>query len=520
MLQELRGQGVELWAEGGSLRYRGPRDAIAPALEDLKAHKPDILRLLTQLVDTPETVELCLAWFESVPRVALDIETYSDPPGFAAHYTLGKVRLITFAHAGVVRSVDAEAVGTEAVRLMLETIASKPVYLHNAIFDLPRLYKLTGVLLSENVRDTLIASRVARAGEWEKKNGKIRKKSHGLEDVLVRELGTTILKDKRLKWSGEITETHLEYAADDVVHLEELHKALTKVLAKNSVLDRYEAIRATLPMFVEATAKGVPINQQRLEELIRDSEEEERLLKEVERLAPEHPDGDFWRWRNKNKPDTLDGYGNRIGRNGALRALSLLGVDLPNLETDGSLVQHRDDHEIVPVLRAYYKAAQEHSHYRKWPAEFVEGGRIFPQPKVAGAVTGRVLYADPNVQGVNKRSPDKEDASEYRKVMVAPPGWSIVAGDFAQQELRIAAYFSQDQAMLNAFEGDFYTRTAEKMTGRTITDKKDPARAAAKRATLGFLYGLGIPKYLDKLFKDTGIRLSEDEGERDREAFR
>ena len=284
----------------------------------------------------------------------------------------------------------------------------------------------------------------------------------------------------------------------------------------HNVLDRYEAVRATLPTFLRAAVHGVPVDTERFGELIKASAaEEERLLAEVQKLAPEHPDGGQWVWKNKNKPDKEDRYGNRIGRNGALRALSLLGADLPNLETDGTLVEYRDAHPLVPVLRDYYKAANEHSHYRKWPAEFIEGGRIYPQPKVAGAVTGRVLYSDPNIQGIEKRKTMK-----YREVIKAPPGRAIVSGDFAQQELRIAAHFSQDPEMLDAFEGDFYTRTAEKMTGRPLTSKKDPARAAAKRATLGFLYGLGIEKYRNNVFKDTGIKLSEAEANRDREAFR
>jgi DNA polymerase I len=518
LLRSLRDQGVELWSEDGSLRYRGPKNVITPALEELKAHKPDVLRLLAQLVDTPGTAELCLAWLESVPRVALDIETYSTPAGFAAHFTLGKARLITFAHAGTVRSVDVESVEPTTVRRMLETIAHKPLYLHNATFDLPRLHRLTGVLLADNVYDTLIASKIARAGEWEKNSkGKIVKKLHGLDALLKRELDVAISKDKRLKWAGEITEAHLFYAADDVIYLEDLHEALVCVLKEHSILDRYEAIRAVLPVFIEAAAQGVPVNTERLEELIRTAAaEEQRLLAEVNRLAPEHPDGGQWVWKNKNKPTAEDKHGNRIGRNGALRALSLLGVDLPNLQTDSTLVRRRDDHPLVTVLRDYYKAADEHSHYHKWPAEFIEGGRLFSQPKVAGAVTGRVLYTDPNIQGIQKRKTTK-----YREVIEAPPGWSIVAGDFAQQELRIAAYFSQDEAMLDAFsQGDFYTRTAEKMTGRAITDKKDPARAAAKRATLGFLYGLGIPKYRENVFKDTRMSLSKTQASKDREVFR
>jgi DNA polymerase-1 len=102
------------------------------------------------------------------------------------------------------------------------------------------------------------------------------------------------------------------------------------------------------------------------------------------------------------------------------------------------------------------------------------------------------------------------------------PERCIVAGDFAQQELRIAAHFSQDENMVSTFAAgeDIYLKTASKMVGHQITDKEHPARDGAKRATLGFLYGLGIEKYRENTYKDYGIKLSEAEANRDREAFR
>ncbi len=51
-------------------------------------------------------------------------------------------------------------------------------------------------------------------------------------------------------------------------------------------------------------------------------------------------------------------------------------------------------------------------------------------------------------------------------------------------------------------------------------DKDHPARQAAKRATLGFLYGLGTEKYRQNVYKDTGERLTRSQANKDREAFR
>jgi 3'-5' exonuclease/TubC N-terminal docking domain len=364
LVRDLRARGVDLWAaDGSSLRYRGPKEVLEPALADLKARRPDVLRLLTQLVATQEAAELCLDWLRSVPQVALDIETYATPEKYRGLYTLGRPRLLSFAHGTTVRSVDIAAVDLGIVKQMLEAIVEKTKFLHHATFDLPRLYRLTGILLTDNIHDTMIASKTARAGEWTDWG---KPKEHSLDDVIERELGVKIPKDRKMKWSADLTEAHLEYAADDVIYLENLHEVLRKVLVDHSVLDRYEAVRATLPTFLRAAVRGVPVDTRRLEELIAASAaEEDRLLAEVRTFEPDHPDDGQWVWKNKNKKDKVDRWGNRIGRNGALRALSLLGVDLPNLETDSTLVDYREDHLLVPVLRDYYKAADEHSHYQK-----------------------------------------------------------------------------------------------------------------------------------------------------------
>src|SRR5215211_3159127 len=181
-----------------------------------------------------------------------------------------------------------------------------------------------------------------------------------------------------------------------------------------------------------------------------------------------------------------------------------------------TLLDHREDHELVRTLYLYRKKANTLSRYSRWILDFYEDGRMYPQPKVAAAVTGRVLYSDPNAQGI-----DKKKTEEFRRCVKAEDGRAIVKGDFAQQELRIAAYYSKDKNMLDAFAKgeDIYLKTAAKLVGKPV-GKDHPARQAAKRATLGFLYGLGTEKYRQNVYKDTGERLSASQAKKDREAFR
>jgi ribonuclease D len=167
---------------------------------------------------------------KSAPEMALDIETYGKLKRDGLLYTRGKVRLIQLHYGGETWLIDCDFMEDGLVITILEELHDKPKYLHNSLFDIPRLYRRFGVLLDGYIHDTMLASRVARAGEWERNKGKVIQKSHGLEDCLERELGIEIPKDRKLKWGGTLQEEHLQYATDDVAHLKELYEALQELL--------------------------------------------------------------------------------------------------------------------------------------------------------------------------------------------------------------------------------------------------------------------------------------------------
>src|SRR5215208_2742784 len=480
--------------------------------EEEETHRAGLAKAFPAYVYTEERARAVLEWAKQMPELALDIETYGRLKRDGLLYTQCQVRLLQLHHGGASWFIDCNHVPDEITTEILLAIKDKPKYFHNALFDIPRLNRRFGVLLDQNIHDTLIASRVARAGEWERKKGRIAQISHSLDDVLAREIGVEIPKDTCLKWGGLITEEHLSYAGDDIRHLKALHTALQGVLDKNGVKDRYDAVSARLPDFIGAAVRGVPLDAERLQRILDslESEMEDRRA-ELEDLAPEHPEGEAWVWGNTSKEITSHGK----GRNGALRTLSLVGVEISDLQ-DQTLLDHRESHELVRVLYDYRKKANTLARYRKWIPDFYDAktARLYPQPKVAAAVTGRVLYSDPNAQGIDKKKTD-----EFRRCVRAPEGRTIVKGDFAQQELRVAAYYSKDRAMLEAFTNgeDIYLRTAAKLVGE---ERAVEARPAAKRATLGFLYGLGVDKYRTNVYKDTGESLSGEQAVKDRQAFR
>jgi hypothetical protein len=104
------------------------------------------------------------------------------------------------------------------------------------------------------------------------------------------------------------------------------------------------------------------------------------------------------------------------------------------------------------------------------------------------ARTFRLRSADPNLQNLKKEDDDPNLADEdndgmwARTCWVAPEGYSIVALDYGQIELRVAALLSGDEGMIAAFNSgkDFHTVRASEMFSTPAEAVTKEQRRAAK----------------------------------------
>jgi len=110
--------------------------------------------------------------------------------------------------------------------------------------------------------------------------------------------------------------------------------------------------------------------------------------------------------------------------------------------------------------------------------------------------TGRFSSSDPNLQqivhhGDVKRPYVAEWGHRVRQGFIAPPGFKLIAADFAQQEPRIAASWSRDAKLLDDLHhGDVYCTAASVVFGRPITKARDPEeRQIGKRMFMKYLNG-------------------------------
>jgi len=183
-----------------------------------------------------------------------------------------------------------------------------------------------------------------------------------------------------------------------------------------------------------------------------------------------------------------------------LAALARTGVVLTTTR-ESALRDHRG-HPAVDALLAYRQVAKMTSNFGgDWAARVRNPGtgRVHADwRQIVGA--GRIACSEPNLTQIPKDP-------EYRACFGGEDGRALVVADYSQQELRILAAVSRDDALTEVFrrEGDLHRTTAAMAFHVAEDDVTPEQRAAAKALNFGLMYGMGAPGFA----RSTGMSLAE-----------
>lgn len=154
------------------------------------------------------------------------------------------------------------------------------------------------------------------------------------------------------------------------------------------------------------------------------------------------------------------------------------------------LEQLAPDHEIVAAVLQYRELSKLKGTYADaMPALIRKDGRIHTSLHQTVAATGRLSSSSPNLQNIPIRT---SVGREIRRAFVAPPGWTLLACDYSQIELRLFAHVSEDAELCTAFESgeDIHKYTAGRIYGIDPKDVTGDMRRAAKTVNYAVLYGI------------------------------
>jgi len=159
--------------------------------------------------------------------------------------------------------------------------------------------------------------------------------------------------------------------------------------------------------------------------------------------------------------------------------------------------------EVLKVLKHHHPLPEhilEYRHLAKLKNTYIDAfpnhvhpktGRVHTSLNQTIAATGRLSSTNPNFQNIPIRT---EIGREIRKAFcVQNPDHMMLSADYSQIELRIMADFSQEPALIEAFNNgtDIHTRTAALVFSVDESEVTADQRRTAKVVNFGIMYGAG-----------------------------
>lgn len=213
--------------------------------------------------------------------------------------------------------------------------------------------------------------------------------------------------------------------------------------------------------------RGIPVDTQYCEQAITYHEDlRDRALQEFREAT-----GDEFVDSNKSIAKYIPEQYAGVSKKGnpSYDRLNLRNCPLPIAKTIDTIREHNH------VLKNFY------GNILKYQVD----GVVHPRVNRASTVTGRLSYADPNLQNFPKDEDWQGKKHLVRKAIVPPEGFELVAVDFDQQEFRVLLDYAGETKLIEQINAgaDVHQATAD-LVG---VDRK-PAKAIG----FGLLYGLGL----------------------------
>lgn len=174
---------------------------------------------------------------------------------------------------------------------------------------------------------------------------------------------------------------------------------------------------------------------------------------------------------------------------------------------EDELQKMADQHPIIEDVLLYRELSKLLSTYvEKLPSLVGDDGRLHATFLQAGTTTGRMASVDPNLQNIPIRT---EYGKRIREAFVAEKGCVLVALDYSQIELRVAAGLSGDAKLTGVFKagGDIHAAVASEVFGVPPEMVDREMRRRAKIINFGILYGMGV----NALRESLGANVTRDE---------
>ena len=313
---------------------------------------------------------------------------------------------------------------------------------------------------------------------------------HGMDELAATHLSHSCIAYKDVTGSGKKAigfhqvdlKAATRYAAEDADVTLRLWRRFRARLPVEAATRVYEMVDRPLAAVIARMERhGIKVDRERLSGL---SAEFATQMAELETVIHGIAGGPFTIGSPKQLGDVLfERMGIKGGRKGKTGVYSTDVNELERIAADkdspGAEIAARvlDWRQLSKLKSTYTDSLQEQIN--------PETGRVHTSYSLTGAQTGRLSSTDPNLQNIPIRT---ETGRQIRDAFVAEPGNVILAADYSQIELRLAAHMADVPALKEAFArgDDIHSLTAQELFGTVDRD----TRGRAKTINFAILYGI------------------------------
>lgn len=453
-----------------------------------------------QIIDTREKLQTLITTLEACrdPRqpVAWDTETTALDPYQAELVGLGccwgkepeKIAYIPVGHH------QGQQLDRATVLALLTPILSEEKYpkvLQNAKFD-RLILRQQGVKLAGVVFDPMLASYVLQPTG-----------SHNLTELSLRyleDLASLSYSDLEIPKGQTIADLPIPKIANycgldaytTFLLVEKLQAKLEENPRLNQLLNEIEI--PLEPILAEMEAVGIRIDRAYLQEL---STQLEAQLKSIEEDAYQTAGQKF----NLNSPKQLSQLlFETLGLNPKRSRKTKTGYSTDH----ATLEKLQGDHPIIDSILEHRTLAKLKSTYVDALPNLVnpQTDRLHTDFNQAVTATGRLSSSNPNLQNIPIRS---EFSRQIRQAFIPREGWTLIAADYSQIELRILAHLSNEPILIEAYQN---REDVHALTARLLFDKTEitpDERRLGKTINFGVIYGMGAQRFA----REMGVSQSE-----------
>ena len=468
---------------------------------------PEAIETSYELVTTPERLTFWIDQCRQAKIFALDTETTSL---VARHAKLVGVSLSCMAGQACyipVGHVEGKQLDMTSVLFALSDLfADRDLTMvgHNLKYDLTIL-ETVGLLPQCRLADTMLMSYVLDAAAGR----------HDMDSLAKRLLGveTTSYEDvcgkgaKQIRFDEVALESASHYASEDADITLRLY---------NQFVERLNQVPSLQSIYQELE---LPVMQ-----ILREMENHGALL-DVDILNAQSVTLGVRLEQLESEAQALAGRPFNLASPKQLQEILFDELQLPVLKKTPKGAPSTNE-EVLQELALDYplpKLLIEHRSLSKLKGTYTDrlpgdcdpaDGRVHTSFHQAVTSTGRLSSSDPNLQNIPIRT---EEGRRIRKAFIAPDGWSVMAADYSQIELRIMAHLSGDKSLVDAFArgDDIHRATAAEVFDLEPMFVTDEQRRRAKAINFGLIYGmsafglarqLGIERaeaaaYIDRYFE-------------------